>query len=60
VHGIKALRLLLRQVDEPHGTNGESSLFDTLNNPAGVVRRDGVRLDDGKCTFHILRIIYAS
>ena len=33
---------------QAHGTNSESGLFDALENPAGVFRRDGVRLDDGK------------
>ena len=53
VDGVEALRLADREVKQPHGTDLESRLLDALNNTACVPCGDGIRLDDGQCTFHI-------
>ena len=48
MHRVEAFRLPLRQMDTLHGTNLESRILDVLNDLAGKVPLDSVRLDDGQ------------
>jgi hypothetical protein len=43
---IETLRLRLREVHAPHGTDLESFLFNALNNSPGEPPLDGIRFDN--------------
>jgi hypothetical protein len=48
MHGVKAFRVFLGQMDALHGTDLESRLFDTLKDGTREMPFDSIRLDDGQ------------
>jgi hypothetical protein len=46
MNSVKAFGFLHREVNAPHGTNLESGILDTLENSAGDVPLESVRLDN--------------
>jgi hypothetical protein len=51
VHGIEALGLRAGQLGHARGDHLETSVLEAAVDLADHILRDGVGLDDGKCTF---------
>ena len=52
VHGVEALGLALGHVHQAHRPDGEAFLLDAGEDAAGLLRGDGVGLDDGERAVH--------